>query len=67
MRVAAAAASSLVSQRAPGTMGTPACAMRSRAAVLLPMARMALAGGPMNATPARSQASGSAGFSLRKP
>ena len=35
--VAAAIASSVVSQRAPGTMGTPAAAILSRAAVLLPI------------------------------
>ena len=45
---AAAIASSVVSQRAPGTMGTPAADILSRAAVLLPIARIALAGGPMN-------------------
>ena len=65
--VAAAVASSVVSQRAPGTMGTPAADILSRAAVLLPIARIALAGGPMKTIPARSHASGSAGFSLRKP
>ena len=65
--VAAAVASSLVSHRAPGTMGTPAADILSRAAVLLPMARMALAGGPMKTTPAFSHASGSAGFSLKNP
>jgi len=30
-------------------------------------ARIALAGGPMNFSPARSHASGNAGFSLKKP
>jgi hypothetical protein len=67
MTLAAAVASSAVAQRAPGTMGTPAAAILSRAAVLLPRARIALAGGPMNVIAARSQASGKSGFSLRKP
>ena len=49
--VAAATASSVVSQRAPGTMGTPAAVILSRAAVLLPIARIALAGGPMKTMP----------------
>ena len=51
----------------PGRSGTPAALILSRAAVFEPIARIALAGGPMNAMPARSHASGSAGFSLRKP
>ena len=64
---AAATASSVVSHVAPGTMGTPAALMRARAAVLLPICRIALAGGPMKAMPAFSHASGSAGFSLKNP
>jgi hypothetical protein len=64
---AAATASSVVSQRAPGTMGTPAEAILSRAAVFEPSWRMALAGGPTNVTPARSQASAKSGFSLKNP
>jgi hypothetical protein len=41
--------------------------MRSRAAVYKPIARIELAGGPMNVMPFASHASGSAGFSERKP
>ena len=67
MRAAVARASSSVAAPPPGTIGTPAAAIRSRAAVFRPIARIALAGGPMNVTPAASQASGSAGFSDRKP
>ncbi len=52
---------------APGTMGTPAASMRLRAAVFEPIWRIELAGGPMKTIPAASQASGSSGFSLRKP
>ena len=64
---AAAIASSVVLQVAPGTIGTPASAIFARAAVLDPIARMALAGGPMNVMSLRSQASAKSGFSLRKP
>ena len=52
-------APSLLSQTAPGTMGTPAAAMAARADSLFPMARIALAAGPMKTSPARSHASGS--------
>ena len=48
-------------------MGTPASAIFARAAVFEPIARMALAGGPMKTMPAFSQASAKFGFSLRKP
>ena len=64
---AAATASSAVSQCAPGVTGTPASDMSLRAAIFDPMRRMALAGGPMKVMPAASHASGSTGFSLRKP
>jgi hypothetical protein len=67
MVLAAAVASSVVPHDAPGTMGTPAAAIFARAAVFDPMARIALAGGPMKTTPAAAHASGSGGFSLRKP
>ena len=36
----------------PGTIGTPAACISSRARVLEPIASIALAGGPMNTTPA---------------
>ena len=65
--LAAATASSVVLHIAPGTMGTPASAIFARAAVFEPIARIALAGGPMNVMPARSHASANSGFSLRKP
>ena len=48
---------------APGTIGTPASAMISRARVFEPIASIALAGGPMNATPASSHAVANATFS----
>ena len=65
--MAAAVASSVVSQVAPGTMGTPASPIFFRAAVLEPSCRMALPGGPMKVMPLASQASAKSGFSLRKP
>jgi len=51
----------------PGTIGTPAFCMSSRARVLEPIASIALAGGPMKTTPACSQARAKAAFSARKP
>ena len=51
----------------PGVTGTPFLAASWRAASLEPSARIADAGGPMNLSPAASQASGNAGFSARKP
>jgi hypothetical protein len=51
----------------PGVMGTPAAAIFARAAVLEPMASIALAGGPMKVMPAASHAAGSSRFSERKP
>jgi len=47
--------------------GTPAFCISALAADLLPMARMADAGGPMKATSAASQASANSSFSDRKP
>jgi hypothetical protein len=41
--------------------------MISRDFVFEPIASIALAGGPMNTTPAFSQASAKPGFSARKP
>jgi hypothetical protein len=51
----------------PGTIGTPASDMISRARVLEPIASMALGGGPMKTIPASSQARAKAAFSARKP
>ncbi len=51
----------------PGTMGTPAAAIRRRASVLSPMARIAPDGGPMNAMPAWRQASANRQFSDKNP
>ena len=66
--VAAATASSVVSQRAPGTMGTPAARhLVARGGLAAHLRASRSAGGPMKTMPAFSHASGSAGFSLRKP
>ena len=51
----------------PGTIGTPAFFIRSRALVFEPMDSIADAGGPMNVTPASSRACANAAFSARKP
>ena len=51
----------------PGTIGTPAAFISSRARVLEPIASIALAGGPMNVMPASSQALANGAFSARKP
>ena len=51
----------------PGTIGTPAFSISSRAAVFEPIASMAEAGGPMNAMSASSHALANAAFSARKP
>ena len=51
----------------PGTIGTPAACISSRAFVFEPIASIALAGGPMNTTPASSQACANGAFSARNP
>jgi hypothetical protein len=51
----------------PGTIGTPAFFISSRARVLEPIASIALAGGPMNVMPASSKRFAKAAFSARKP
>ena len=51
----------------PGTIGTPAAFISSRAAVFEPIASIALAGGPMNVIPASSSALAKPAFSARKP
>jgi hypothetical protein len=51
----------------PGTIGTPAAFISSRARVLEPIASIAEAGGPMNLTFASSRRRANAAFSARKP
>ena len=51
----------------PGTIGTPASAISSRARVFEPIASIALAGGPMNVIPASSEACANLAFSARNP
>ena len=51
----------------PGTIGTPAFCISSRARVFEPIASIALAGGPMNVIPFSSSAVANAAFSARKP
>ena len=51
----------------PGTIGTPAAAMRRRAPILEPIASIADGGGPIQIRPASSQARAKAAFSARKP
>ena len=52
---------------APGTIGTPASAMISRARVFEPIASIASGGGPIQVMPASSQARAMSAFSARKP
>ena len=51
----------------PGTIGTPAAAMRWRAPILEPIASIAEGGGPIQTSPASSQARAKAAFSARNP
>ena len=51
----------------PGTIGTPAAFISSRAFVFEPIASIAFAGGPMKTTPAFSHAFAKGAFSARKP
>ena len=51
----------------PGTIGTTASCISSRARVFEPMASMASGGGPTNTIPASSQARAKPAFSARKP
>ena len=62
-----ASATSSAGDVVPGTIGTPASDISSRARVFDPIASIALAGGPMNTTPAFSQASANSAFSARNP
>ena len=62
-------ASSIVSTGSvvPGTIGTPASCMSSRARVFEPIASIAEAGGPMKTVPLSSRALAKAAFSARNP
>ena len=51
----------------PGTIGTPALCMSSRARVFDPIASMAEAGGPIKVIPSFSRAAAKPAFSARKP
>ena len=62
-----AAATVLTGAVVPGTIGTPAAAIVSRARVLVPIASIADAGGPMKTMPSASQRAANAGLSARKP
>ena len=51
----------------PGTIGTPAASMISRARVFEPIISIASGGGPIQVIPASSQARAMSAFSARKP
>ena len=51
----------------PGTIGTPAAAINSRARVFEPIASIADADGPMNMIPRSSSAAANPAFSARNP
>ncbi|CAB5033495.1 unannotated protein [freshwater metagenome] len=51
----------------PGTIGTPAACISSRADVLLPIDSIALAGGPMKTIPLSASNWAKGAFSARKP
>ena len=51
----------------PGTIGTPAAAMRWRAPIFDPIASIAAGGGPIQVSPASSHARANAAFSARNP
>ena len=60
-------AASRISSVVPGTIGTPAAAMRRRAPILEPIASIAAGGGPIQTSPASPQARAKAAFSARNP
>jgi hypothetical protein len=62
-----AASTSSTGSVVPGTIGTPASFISSRARVLEPIASIAEAGGPMKVMPASSRRCAKAAFSARKP
>ncbi len=51
----------------PGTTGTPAAAIRSRAAVFEPITSIASGGGPIQTSPAPATARAKPAFSARNP
>ena len=51
----------------PGTIGTPAARMRSRAAIFEPIASIASGGGPIQTSPASATWRAKSAFSARKP
>jgi hypothetical protein len=51
----------------PGTIGTPAARIRSRASIFEPIASIAAGGGPIQTIPASRQACAKTAFSARKP
>jgi hypothetical protein len=51
----------------PGTIGTPAACAAVGASVFEPISSIAELGGPIQTTPASSQARAKAAFSARKP
>jgi hypothetical protein len=60
-------ASSAIGSSVPGTTGTPAAFASRRAEVFSPMSAIVSLRGPMNTTPAASQARAKSAFSARKP
>jgi hypothetical protein len=62
-RSAADASGSVV----PGTIGTPAACIRSRAAIFEPIASIAAGGGPIHVSPDSSTSRAKPAFSARKP
>ena len=51
----------------PGTIGTPAASMISRARIFEPIASIASGGGPIQAMPSAAQRRANDAFSARKP
>ena len=51
----------------PGTIGTPAAAIRRRAPIFEPIASIASGGGPIQTSPAAATARAKSAFSARKP
>ena len=68
LRATSSAGTSIASASpVPGTTGTPAASATARAAVLLPIARMASPVGPTKIKPAARQASANGALSARNP
>ena len=67
-RAAASTSATLVAGAVvPGTTGTPAARMRSRAAIFEPIASIASGGGPIQTSPASSTRRANSAFSARNP